>query len=99
VAFVEDYEKSVSFTFEYPANSLRLKMEDLYQAKELYHFFNDLFKDYSLKHSGLGKSLGTLYSEWEIDEKRLQELIKKISELMGELWAKAFHTITSVRDH
>jgi len=40
VAFVEGYEKTVGFTFEcHNVRFWKLEMEDLYQAKELYHFF------------------------------------------------------------
>ncbi len=93
VAFIEGHEEPVGFVFEYYAKTMSLKMEALYQAKELCKFFNDLFKDYALKHSGVSKSYSTLLSDWQIDESKLKELIKRVSEVTDETWSKAFNTM------
>ena len=97
VAFVEGYEKTVRFSFEcrYLRNCV-LKMEDLYQAKEVYSFFNNLLKDYSEKESGMRKSYSTIWVEWNIAEGRVQEVLDRIEEAMGTDWKEAFKTILSV---
>lgn len=72
VAFIEGYEKTVKITFEcgYSPTNLRLTMEDLYQAKEVYNFFKTLFRDYSKKGGGMTKTILGLYAEWDIAEEK-----------------------------
>lgn len=96
VAFVEGYEKTVGFTFECCSRkNWRLVMEDLYQAKDVYNFFRNLFKECSEKEYGVQKSL-TLYAEWDVVEGRMQELLDKIEKTMGSNWKNAFKTLISV---
>lgn len=98
VAFIEADQKTVRFTFEcgYSPTNVRLTMEDLYQAKELYNFFKNLFKDYSKESKGMTKTLRGLYTEWEIAEEKLQDMLDKIGEIMSDKWEEAFRTIVSV---
>jgi DUF917 family protein len=50
VAFVEDYDKTVSFTFHSAhLGNLNLMIENLYQAREVYHFFRNLSKTLQVK--------------------------------------------------
>jgi len=98
LAFVEGYEKTVGFTFEcgYSGRNWRLTMEDLYQSKEVYNFFNNLLKDYSEEELGIRKSIMGLYAEWNIVEGRVQDVLERIGETMGNEWKEAFKTIISV---
>lgn len=98
VAFIEGYEKTVGFTIEcgYSPTNLRLKMEDLYQAKEVYNFFKNLLKNYSKESKGITKTLSRLYTEWYIDKEKLRDMLDKVSEIMGDKWKGAFTTIVSV---
>lgn len=69
--------------------------QELYQAKELYAFFNNLFKDLVNRASGLSKSIG-LYSEWEFEEEKLETMLERIGEVMGKEWKEALKTMMSV---
>lgn len=78
VAFIEGYEKTVKITFEcHSPTNLRLTMEDLYQAKEVYNFFKTLFRDYSKKSGGMTKTILGLYVEWNMAEEKLQGMLDK----------------------
>jgi hypothetical protein len=101
VAFIEGYEKTMGFTFEcgYSPTNIRLTMDDLYQAKELYNFFKNFFNDYSKKSEGMTKTFSSLRTEWDIEEAKLQDMLDKVSEIMGDKWKNAFRTIVSVYKH
>jgi len=98
VAFVKGYEKTIGFTFEcsYSGKNWRLKMEDLYQAKELYQFFNKLLENCLESNSGLSKFYSTLHAEWVISEGKIQEALNRIERVMGVAWKDAFKTLISV---
>jgi len=96
VAFVEGYEKTVGFTFHsgYPGN-LSLEMDDLYQAKDVYRLFRNLFRDFS-KESGMQKCFSTLAVEWNIVEAKKEEILLGIEKAMGSDWKDSFKIILSV---
>jgi hypothetical protein len=71
-------------------------MEELYQAKEVYGLFKNLLKDYSKESKGITKTLSRLYTEWDIDKEKLQNMLDKVGEIMGNKWKEAFTTIISV---
>ena len=97
IAFIEGYEKTVGFTFEfgYSPNNLRLEIEDLYQAKELYFFFKQLFKGL-VKKTQAFKSMGRLLVEWEFAEGKLEEMLQRVKEAMGKEWEEALRKMMSV---
>jgi len=98
VAFIEGCEKTVRFVLEcgYSATNLRLTMEDMYQAKELYNFFKNLLRDYLKETKGMTKTLSGLYTEWEIAEEKLQDMLDNVGEAMGNKWKESLRTIISV---
>lgn len=97
VAFVKGYEKTVGFTFEcQSAKNWRLIFEDLYQAKDVYYFFRNLFKNCLDEDLGMQKSFSTLYTEWMITERHLQEVLDRIEKAMGSNWRDAFKTLITV---
>lgn len=100
VAFVKGYEKTVGFTFasHYWRNCI-LKMDDLYQSKEVYKFFSNLLEGYSERESGLRKhSFDSLCSEWTLTEGKVQEVLSRIEKAIGTDWKKAFKTILFVHE-
>ena len=96
VAFVEGYEKTVSFTF-YSGHSenLSLEMEDLYQAKYVYDYLRSLFRNCADDESGMRKSLG-LFVEWTVKKAKQEAVLSKIENTMGTDWRDGFRTILSV---
>jgi hypothetical protein len=96
VAFVEGYEKTVSFTFHSGSpEKLSLQMEDLYQAKYVYDYFRSLFKNCADEESGMQKSLG-LFVEWTVTKAKQETTLSKIENAIGADWRDAFRTILSV---
>ena len=73
VAFIEGYEKTVGFTFECRGRNWSLVIEDLYQSKDVYNFFNKLFKNCLEYNRGISKSMLGLSAEWRIAEDKIQE--------------------------
>jgi len=97
VAFVEGYDKTVSFIF-YSAHSgnLSLAIEDLYQAKYIYDFFRKLFKEYANEETGMIKTGLWLSVEWNITKANQKVALLKIEKTMGSDWKIALRTIMSV---
>jgi hypothetical protein len=97
VAFVEGYDKTVGFTFHsgYLGN-LSLKIENVHQAKDVYDFFGNLFRDHTDEESGMSKSLSRLYGDWDIAKAKIEEVLLRIEKAMGSDWKDAFRTIISV---
>jgi hypothetical protein len=94
VAFVEGYEKAVSFTFHSGhSGNLSLRIEDVCQAKEVYDFFREL-----LGKAGMNKSIGWLFVEWNVSGKNREAILLNIEKSMSTEWKNAFRTILSVYD-
>lgn len=89
VAFVEEYDKTVWFSFEFHVGMLSLRMEDAYPAKEVYYFFKKLFDRYSSETEGLTKGLG-LYTSWNMKEEMLKETVNEIEKVLGNKWKEVF---------
>lgn len=87
VAFVEGYDKTVGFSFEFHVGRLSLRIEDVYPAKEVYYFFKKLFDQYSSKTEGLTKGL---YTSWNMKEEMLKETVNEIEKVLGSKWKEAF---------
>ena len=87
VAFVEGYEKTVGFSFEFHVGRLSLRIEDVYPAKEVYYFFKKLFDQYSTETEGLRKGL---YTSWNIKKEMLKETVNEIEKVLGKKWKEAF---------
>ena len=87
VAFVEGYDKTVGFSFEFYVGRLSLRIEDVYPAKEVYYFFKKLFDQYSSKTEGLTKGL---YTCWNMKEEMLKETVDEIEKVLGNKWKEAF---------
>lgn len=96
VAFVKESEKTVGFTFECGYITWRLKMEDLYQARDVWRFFDKLLEGCFESKSGLWKSFSTLHAEWILLEEKIQEVLNRIEKVMGVAWKDAFKTLISV---
>lgn len=99
VAFVKDFEKTVGFTFYSPfTSSLRMTIDDLFQAKKVYDFFNNLFKNFLDNQPNMSKSLLNLNVEWKLKTENKEDLLKKIEQSMGVNWKNAFDTVFSVHE-
>ena len=98
VAFVKNYEKTVGFTFySQSVGSLRLTMEDLIQAKKVYDFFKELFKESLIGQPSMSKGLD-LNVEWSLKTENREVLLKKIEQTIGVEWRNAFDTIFSAHE-
>jgi len=80
----------------YSGRNWKLEMEDLYHARELYQYFNNLFKNCLESNSGLSKFYSTLHVEWVISEEKVQEVLERIEHGMGVTWKESFKTLISV---
>lgn len=87
IAFVEGYDKTVGFSFEFHVGRLSLRMEDVYPAKEVYYFFMKLLNQYSSETEGLTKGL---YTSWNMKEEMLKETVDEIEKVLGNKWKEAF---------
>lgn len=99
VAFVEDFEKTVGFTFySQITRSLSMTIDDLFQAKKVYDFFKELFQDFIDNQPRMSKSLLNLNVEWTLKEESKEDLLIKIEQAMGVNWKNAFDKIFSAHD-
>ena len=75
-------------------------MEDLVQAKKLYDLFKELFKESLTTQPSMSKGLplSTLDVEWSLKTENKEALLKKIDQVMGVEWRKAFNTILSAHE-
>lgn len=97
VAFVKNYEKTVGFTFySQSVGSLSLTMEDLIQAKKVYDFFKELFKECLAAQPSMCKAGSNLNVEWSLKTENKEALLKKIEQVMGIEWRKDFDIILYV---
>jgi len=97
VAFVKDGEepeKSVGFTFHSSCSeNLSVKIEDADKAHDVYDFFGRLFG-----WSGMNKTMGWLFVEWNILDGNREAVLMNIEKNMDAKWKEAFRTIFSVYD-
>jgi hypothetical protein len=77
---------------------LSLRIEDAYQAKEVYYFFKKLFDKYSTESEGLSKGFG-LRTSWNIKEESLKEIVSEIEEMLGKRWKESFKKMTTNREN
>lgn len=96
VAFVKNYEKTVGLTFySQSVGSLSLTMEDLVQAKKVYDFFKELFKECLAAQPSMCKAGSNLNVEWNLETENKEALLKKIERVMSIEWRKDFDIILS----
>ena len=95
VAFVEGYEKTVGFSFEFHVGRLSLRLDDVYPAKDVYFFFKKVFDQYSTETEGLTKGL---YTSWNMKEGMLKDTIDEIEKVLGIKWKEAFKKMMTDRE-
>ena len=89
-------KRLVSLFIQDNLGNLSLKIEDVHQAKDVYDFFGNLFRDHTDEESGMSKSLSRLYGDWDIAKAKIEEVLLRIEKAMGSDWKDAFRTIISV---
>jgi hypothetical protein len=73
-------------------------MEDLIQAKKVYDFFKELFKESLAGQPSMSKGFSDLNVEWSLKTENREALLKKIGQTMGIEWRKTFDTIFSAHE-
>ena len=93
VAFVDD-KQVLGFRFETAANNdIRLEIDAVPEAKQLYDYFNGIFNKYTkqgIESGGLRKAFGGMISiNWFLEEEKVSQVAREIEQKMGTDWGKA----------
>jgi hypothetical protein len=93
VAFVND-KHVIGFKLETAgSHSIGLEIEAVPEAKQLYDFFNGIFRKYAsqgIESGGLSKGYASLMSaDWFLEKEKVNHVIQEVEQKMGPDWGKA----------
>jgi len=95
VAFVDD-KHVIGFKLETAGgHSVDLEIEAVPDAKQLYDFFNGIFRRYTsqeIESGGLSKrSADVISADWFLEKEKVNHAIQEVEQKMGPDWGKAIN--------